>query len=54
MSGYIFFTCMKKQPSKLETLSRHYAALNYVGAQTLFTTVTGKLPKQMQQTEMPN
>lgn len=49
MSAYIFFNCMEKQPSKLEALSRHYAALNYVEAQTTFTTVIGKLPKQMQQ-----
>lgn len=45
---------MKRQPSKLEAFRWHYAAVNYVGAQTLFTTVIGKLPKQMQQSEMPN
>lgn len=49
MSAYIFFfTCMKKQPHKLEALSRQYAAPNYVEAQTTVKTVTGKLPKQMQ------
>jgi len=40
---------MKKQPHKLEALSRQYAAPNYVEAQPTVKTETGKLPTQMQQ-----